>query len=91
VIVLVLLLSGVFFLSVSTLGILRLPDFYSRAHAAGKSETLGAILVLGADVTQTAPRMALHLRQAVRNQPMADAAGMPPGRRRGGPRHPRSE
>lgn len=45
---LVLLVSGVFFLSVSTLGILRLPDFYSRAHAAGKSETLGAILILGA-------------------------------------------
>lgn len=45
---LALLVSGVFFLSVSTVGLLRLPDFYSRAHAAGKSETLGAILILGA-------------------------------------------
>lgn len=52
VLVLALLLAGVFFLSVSALGLLRLPDFYARAHAAGKSETLGAILVLGA--------MALH-------------------------------
>lgn len=38
--------AGGFFLSVSSIGLLRLPDFYSRAHAAGKSETLGAILVL---------------------------------------------
>lgn len=42
-----LLVAGAFFLSVSTLGLLRLPDLYSRAHAAGKSETLGAILLLG--------------------------------------------
>jgi len=42
-----LLLAGIFFLTVSAVGILRLPDFYSRSHAAGKSETLGAILVLG--------------------------------------------
>lgn len=44
--VLILLAAGAFFLSVSTIGILRLPDFYSRTHAAGKSETLGAILLL---------------------------------------------
>jgi multicomponent Na+:H+ antiporter subunit G len=40
-----LVLSG-FFLLVSTVGILRLPDFFSRAHAVGKSETLGALLFL---------------------------------------------
>lgn len=42
----VLVLAGVFFLAVSCLGIIRLPDFYSRIHAVGKSETLGAVLVL---------------------------------------------
>lgn len=42
-----LLVAGGFFLCVSSLGLLLLPDLYSRAHAAGKSETLGAILVLG--------------------------------------------
>jgi multicomponent Na+:H+ antiporter subunit G len=52
VIVVALLGAGGFFLLVSTVGLLRLPDFYSRSHAAGKSETLGSILVLGA--------MALH-------------------------------
>ncbi len=43
----VLMLSGVFFLTVSCIGLLRLPDFYTRNHAVGKSETLGAMLVLG--------------------------------------------
>lgn len=38
--------GGVFFLAISSLGLLRFPDFYSRAHATGKSETLGAILLL---------------------------------------------
>jgi len=38
--------GGLFFLFVSGLGLLRLPDFYSRNHAVGKSETLGAMLLL---------------------------------------------
>ncbi|MFH1088089.1 MAG: monovalent cation/H(+) antiporter subunit G [Chloroflexota bacterium] len=42
-----LILAGVFFLTVSCIGLVRLPDFYARTHAVGKSETLGAILVLG--------------------------------------------
>jgi multicomponent Na+:H+ antiporter subunit G len=35
---------GAFFLLVGSIGLLRLPDFYSRAHATGKSDTLGVIL-----------------------------------------------
>jgi multicomponent Na+:H+ antiporter subunit G len=42
----VLLLGGSFFLLVSSVGILRLPDFFTRAHAVGKSDTLGSLLVL---------------------------------------------
>jgi multicomponent Na+:H+ antiporter subunit G len=41
-----LLFGGVFFLTVSSIGLLRLPDFYSRTHAVGKSETMGTILIL---------------------------------------------
>jgi multicomponent Na+:H+ antiporter subunit G len=41
-----LFVAGAFFLLVSALGLLRLPDFFTRAHAVGKSETLGALLVL---------------------------------------------
>jgi multicomponent Na+:H+ antiporter subunit G len=40
------LLGGAFFLLVSAVGIIRLPDFFSRAHAVGKSETLGSFLIL---------------------------------------------
>jgi multicomponent Na+:H+ antiporter subunit G len=47
IIAIILIVTGVFFLAVSALGLLRLPDFYTRAHAVGKSETLGSILVLG--------------------------------------------
>lgn len=46
VVAIVLMLGGAFFLMVSSIGLLRLPDFYARTHAVGKSETLGSILVL---------------------------------------------
>jgi len=42
----ILLILGVFFFFVGVLGILRFPDFYTRLHAAGKCDTLAAILVL---------------------------------------------
>jgi multicomponent Na+:H+ antiporter subunit G len=38
-----LLLVGVFFLLVAGLGLVRMPDFYNRAHAATKAMTLGVI------------------------------------------------
>lgn len=38
--------AGAIFLLVSCVGLLRLPDFYTRAHAVGKAETLGSMLVL---------------------------------------------
>ena len=40
------LVGGAIFLLVSCVGLLRLPDFYTRAHAVGKAETLGSILIL---------------------------------------------
>ena len=46
VLAVVLMVGGAFFLTVSCIGLIRLPDFYTRTHAVGKSETLGAILVL---------------------------------------------
>jgi multicomponent Na+:H+ antiporter subunit G len=42
----VLMISGVFFLTAGTIGFLRLPDFFTRMHAIGKSDTLGALLTL---------------------------------------------
>ncbi len=37
-----LFLLGMLFFLVGTLGIIRLPDFYSRTHPATKCDTLGA-------------------------------------------------
>ena len=47
-VVTLLLVSGVFFFAIGTIGILRLPDFYSRLHAAGKCDTLAATLAVSA-------------------------------------------
>lgn len=40
------LLSGAFFVIVGGVGIVRLPDFYTRLHAGGITDTLGAALIL---------------------------------------------
>lgn len=42
----VFLIGGFFFLMVSVIGILRLPEVYTRLHAAGKCDTLGTGLML---------------------------------------------
>lgn len=45
----ILVLLGSLFFLVSAIGLLRLPDFYSRIHAPTKAATLGVILLgLGA-------------------------------------------
>ena len=46
VVTIIFLVSGAFFLMVSSIGLIRLPDFYTRAHAVGKSDTLGVMLTL---------------------------------------------
>jgi multicomponent Na+:H+ antiporter subunit G len=43
-----LVAGGVFFALVAAIGLLRLPDLYTRAHAASKTETLGVVLTLTA-------------------------------------------
>lgn len=42
----VLISAGLFFFIVGTLGILRFPDFYTRVQAAGKCDSLAAVLIL---------------------------------------------
>ena len=46
VIAIILIIGGTFFLGTGTLVLLRFPDFYCRAHATGKSDTLGLFLML---------------------------------------------
>lgn len=39
-------IAGAFFLLTGGIGLIRFPDFYSRNHATGKSDTLGIMLVI---------------------------------------------
>lgn len=40
------LLAGGFFVLVGGIGLIRLPDFFTRLHAAGITDTMGAGLIL---------------------------------------------
>ena len=42
------IVAGLFFMLVGTIGVLRLPDVYTRLHAGGMTDTMGAgLLILG--------------------------------------------
>jgi multicomponent Na+:H+ antiporter subunit G len=43
-----LLLFALFFQAVAALGVVRMPDFYTRMHAVSKAETLGVLFTLAA-------------------------------------------
>ena len=40
------IVAGLIFFSAAVIGIIRLPDFYTRMHAAGKGDTLSSFLIL---------------------------------------------
>ena len=42
-----LIVVGLFFLVVGSIGMLRLPDVFTRAHALSLTDSLGALFVLG--------------------------------------------
>lgn len=46
ILTIVFVVAGIFFLLIGSVGIIRLPDFYSRTHATSKSDTLGMMLVI---------------------------------------------
>lgn len=48
VLILILTVGGLFFFIAGTVGILRMPDVFSRLHAATKCDTLGALLLSSA-------------------------------------------
>lgn len=50
-----LLAGGFVFHAAAALGVLRMPDFYTRLHAVGKAETLGVLLTLAAVVVWAGP------------------------------------
>ena len=42
----ILIILGMILFLLGAIGILRFPDFFTRMHAAGKCDTLGALLVV---------------------------------------------
>lgn len=46
ILVSVLMVIGLFFMSVAAIGMVRLPDVFTRAHAVGLTDTLGAFCFL---------------------------------------------
>ena len=48
----IVLLAGGGFVLVGGIGILRLPDLYTRMHAASLTDTLGTLLILGGIMLQ---------------------------------------
>ena len=49
----VLLLAGSFFVFTGAIGLLRLPEFFTRIHSAGITDTLGAGLMLAGMLLQS--------------------------------------
>ena len=49
----IFLIGGSFFSIVGGIGILRMPEFYSRLHGGGVTDTLGAALIIFALMFQT--------------------------------------
>ena len=53
-----MLIAGGAFVFVGGVGALRLPDVYTRMHAAGLTDTMGTLLVLGGCVLYAGPTLA---------------------------------
>lgn len=53
---------GLFFVLAGTIGVLRLPDFFTRLHAAGMTDTLGAeLIIIGLMIQSGFSQMSLKL------------------------------
>jgi multicomponent Na+:H+ antiporter subunit G len=60
IVVIVLILAGLLFFTGGSVGILRLPDFYSRLHPAGKLDTAGILLIMSAVAVYVIQDFSLH-------------------------------
>jgi multicomponent Na+:H+ antiporter subunit G len=49
--------AALFFHAVGALGVLRMPDFYTRLHAVAKAETLGVVLTATALILWVGPSL----------------------------------
>ena len=92
-----LLVGGSFFVITGSIGLVRMPDFFSRTHPAGLIDTLGASLIIGGLIlqsgfTQDSIKLVLILILLFLTSPTATHAlaqaaladGLVPWRREGG-------
>ena len=75
----ILIVSGSLFVIIGGIGLLRLPDFYSRIHAAGITDTMGAWLILAglmfqSGLTLNTARLVILLFFLVATSPLASHA-----------------
>lgn len=100
----VLLAGGSFFILTGSIGLLRMPDFFSRTHPAGLIDTLGASLIIGglilqSGATQVSIKLVLILILLFLTSPTAThalaqaalAGGLKPWRRPDGDHTPHKE
>jgi multicomponent Na+:H+ antiporter subunit G len=80
-----LLLAGGMFCVIGAIGLLRMPDFYTRMHAASVIETLGAgLLFIAVLIFFTSPAATHALARAARLRgltPIASDQDAPPSNR----------
>ena len=60
IVVTVLMIGGLLFFAGGSVGILRLPDFYSRLHPAGKLDTAGQLMIMSALAIYLLQDFSLH-------------------------------
>ncbi len=60
IVVIILILGGLFFFTGGSIGIIRLPDFYSRLHPAGKLDTAGQLMIVWALAIYVLQDFSLH-------------------------------
>ena len=93
----VLLAGGSFFVLTGSIGLVRMPDFFSRTHPAGLIDTVGASLIVGGLILQSGFTqdtiklvlilILLFLTSPTATHALAQAAladGLEPWRREGG-------
>ena len=73
----ILLIGSLFFFLASAIGMIRLPDFYTRLHASGNSETLGLMLaclglVIHEGPTLTAVKIVIVFFAGISGEPYRD-------------------
>lgn len=74
-----LVIAGVTFMTIGSIGIVRFPEFYTRTHAVSKSDTLGIMLVISGLIvyegaTQTSLKLLLILMFVALSNPIGSHA-----------------